>query len=64
MNAGSKGVAWFFGGAGVLMVLIGSEFKDRGGELGSAASVFVLIGMIWTVVAIGLALLFLLIRRS
>lgn len=52
MNGVSKGVAGFFGGAGILMVLIGSEFKDRGGDLGSAASVFVLIGMIWTAVAI------------
>jgi len=62
MNGGSRGVAWFFGGAGVLMVLIGSELKDRGGDLGAAASVFVLIGMIWTAVAIGLAVMFL-VRR-
>ncbi len=64
MSGASKGVAWFFGGAGVLMVLIGSELKDRGAELGAAASVCVLIGMIWTVVAIGLAVLFLVIRRA
>lgn len=60
---GRTGVAWFFGGSGVLMVLIGRELQDRGGDVGSAASVFVLIGMIWTAVAIGLAVLFLLVRR-
>lgn len=61
---GNKGVAWFFGVAGVLMVLVGREFAERGGELGNAAKVFVLIGTIWTAVAIALAISFLLFRRS
>lgn len=64
MNAVGKGVIAFFGGAGVLMVLVGREFMDRGGENGEAASVIVLIGMIWTGVAMLLLALFLLIGRS
>ncbi len=64
MNGGGKGVAVFFGVSGVLMVLVGREFAERGGDLGNAAKVFVLIGTIWTAVAIGLAAAFLLGRRS
>ncbi len=64
MNAVGKGIIAFFGGAGVLMVLVGREFVDRGGENGEAASVIVLIGMIWTGVAILLLFLFLLIGRA
>ncbi|MEO6606681.1 MAG: hypothetical protein ABIN55_13845 [Aeromicrobium sp.] len=57
MNGVNRGVTAFFGGVGILMVLIGAELKDRGGDLGTAASVFVLIGMIWTAVAILLVIL-------
>jgi hypothetical protein len=64
MNAVGKGVIAFFGGAGVLMVLVGREFVDRGGESGEAASVIVLIGMIWTGVAILLLFLFLYVGRA
>lgn len=64
MNAVGKGIIAFFGGTGVLMVLVGREFADRGGENGEAASVFVMIGMIWTGVAILLLFLFLVIGRA
>lgn len=64
MNAVGKGVIAFFGGAGVLMVIVGREFEGRGGENGEAASVIVLIGMIWTGVAIFLLVLFLLTGRA
>lgn len=64
MNAVGKGIIAFFGGAGMLMVLVGREFVDRGGENGEAASVIVLIGMIWTGVAILLLFLFLFIGRA
>ncbi len=64
MNGVSKGLTAFFGGVGVLMVLISREFKDRGGDLGSAASTFFLIGTIWTAVAIFLLLVRLGIVRS
>lgn len=64
MNGVSKGIIAFFGGVGVLMVLVGREFKDRGGDVGNAASVFNLIGMIWTAVAIFLVIVFLLIGSS
>ncbi len=64
MNGVGKGIIAFFGGVGVLMVLIGNELKDRGGETGDAASVFVMIGMIWTAVAIFLVVVFLLVGRS
>ncbi|MDR7086997.1 hypothetical protein J2X11_001836 [Aeromicrobium panaciterrae] len=64
MNAVGKGIMAFFGGVGVLMVLVGREFEDRGGQAGDAASVFVLIGMIWTGVALLLLALFVLVGRS
>ncbi len=64
MNAVGKGVIAFFLGVGVLMVLVGREFADRGGETGNAASVFVMIGMIWTGVAMLLLFLFLFIGRA
>jgi len=64
MNAVGKGIAVFFGGAGVLMVLVGRELEDRGGESGDAGSVFNLIGMIWTGVAILLVVIYLLVGRA
>lgn len=64
MNAVGKGIIAFFGGTGVLMVLVGREFVDRGGENGEAASVIVLIGMIWTAVAMLLLFLFLYVGRA
>jgi hypothetical protein len=64
VNAVGKGIIAFFGGAGVLMVLVGRELSDRGGETGDAASVFVMIGMIWTGVAMFLLFLFLFIGRA
>ena len=64
MNAVGKGIAAFFGGVGVLMVLVGRELRDRGGETGDAASVFVMIGMIWTAVAIFLVLVYFLVGRT
>ncbi len=64
MNGVGKGTIAFFGGVGVLMVLVAREFKDRGGDVGAASSTFYLIGSIWTAVAIFLLLLFLLIGRS
>ncbi len=64
MNAAGKGIAVFFGGAGVLMVLVGREVRDRGGATGDAASVFVMIGMIWTAVAIFLVMVFFLVGRA
>lgn len=64
MNAVGKGIMAFFGGVGLLMVLVGREFRDRGGETGKAASVFVLIGMIWTAVALLLLAVSVLVGRS
>lgn len=64
MNRVGALIITLFGGSGVLMVLIGGEFKDRGGESGEAAKVFVMIGMIWTAVAILLLVLFLLVGRG
>ncbi len=64
MNRVGKGIIAFFGASGVIMVLVGGELDDRGGETGDAASVFTMIGMIWTAVAIFLLVLFLVIGRG
>lgn len=64
MNRVGTGIIAFFGVSGVVMVLVGRELEDRRGEVGDAASVFVLIGMIWTAVAIFLLVLFLAVGRS
>ncbi len=64
MNGVGKGTIAFFGGVGMLMVLVCRELTDRGGDTGAAASVFVMIGMIWTGVAMFLLLLFLFIGRA
>lgn len=64
MNGAGKGIIAFFGGVGALMVLVGSELKDRGGETGDAAGVFVMIGLIWTAVAIVLVIVFVIVGRS
>jgi hypothetical protein len=64
MNRVGTGIAALFCTVGVLMVLIGRELQDRGGETGDTAKVFVMIGMIWTAVAILLFVLFLLVGLS
>lgn len=64
MNRVGTGTIAFFGVAGVVMVLVSRELKDRGGDVGAAASTFNLIGLIWTAVAIFLVFVFLLGRRA
>ena len=64
MNAVGKGIIAFFGGLGIVMVLVSRELEDRGGEAGEAASVINLIGMIWTAVALFLVLIFVLVGRA
>jgi hypothetical protein len=64
MNRVGTGIAALFCVVGALMVLIGRELEDRGGELGDTAKVFVMIGMIWTAVAILLFVLLLIVGSS